>query len=361
MKELSRRVIEYVLEEGACAAGIATVDTLAGGPPSADLTNVLPGAKAAVSFAVPLNQDLIGPYLKKQNRRAHELDNLKTNALASGIAAHIAHWLTCKGYESVPLLANEQYREDTPRGKFDMMPPLSLRYLAVRSGVGHFGLSGNVHTQKEGAAVILGAAVTTAELVPTDPLPASENYCDECRLCMNACLSRMMDAEEKTTVELGGEQFTYAKRGNYLRCELVCGGFTGLHPSGKWSTWSPGRFTIPEKDEDFMGAVAHAYEAYAKRPEAPGGHRHILMDPKLILTCGNCQLICHPDKNERQKRWRWLVTGGVVVQDEDGTLRAVPPAIAKKHLAAMPPERRALYEEVEEEAGARKQPVSATG
>ncbi len=361
MEELSRQAIDYVLEEGACAAGIATVETLAGGPPSADLTNVLPGAKAAVSFAVPLDQSLIGPYLKKEDRRSHELDNLKVNALASGIAAHLAHWLTCKGYESVPVLANEQYRDDTPRGMLDMMPPLSLRYLAVRSGVGHFGLSGNVHTPGEGAAVILGAAVTTADLVPTDPLPASENYCDECKLCMNACLSRMMDAEEKTTVDLGGQEFSYSKRGDYLRCELVCGGFTGLHPSGKWSTWSPGRFTIPEKDEDFMTAVAHAYEAYSKRPEAPGGHRHILMDSKLILTCGNCQLICHPDKDERKKRWRWLVTGGVVVQDEDGTLRAVPPAVAKKHMAAMPPERRALYEEVDTDEAVQDQPVSVTG
>ncbi|MBW2284596.1 MAG: epoxyqueuosine reductase, partial [Deltaproteobacteria bacterium] len=49
--ELSRLVLDYVKCEGACAAGIATVDTLAGGPPSADMTYVLPGAKSAVCFA----------------------------------------------------------------------------------------------------------------------------------------------------------------------------------------------------------------------------------------------------------------------------------------------------------------------
>ncbi len=345
MKELSRLVIEYVRDEGACAAGIATVETLAGGPPSADLTAVLPGAKAAVCFAIPLDQSLIPAFLKKQDRRAHERDNLRANALATGIAAHLAHYLRAKGYESVGLLANEEYREDTPRGMLDMMPPLSLRYLAVRSGVGHFGLSGNVHTPREGAAVILGATVTTAPLEPTEPLAPGENYCDECKLCMNACVSRLMDPDERTTVTLGGRQFTYSKRRNYMRCELVCGGFTGLHPSGKWSTWSPGRFSIPDKDEEFLEALAAAYEAYGKRPAPPGGHRHILMDPKLALTCGNCQLICHPDKEERKKRYRWLVTSGVVVQEEDGSLRAVPPAVAKRILREMPPERRALYED----------------
>jgi hypothetical protein len=34
----------------------------------------------------------------------------------------------------------------------------------------------------------------------------------------------------------------------------------------------------------------------------------------------------------------------VVIQNEDGTLEAVTPEEAKKRMAAMPPERRALYE-----------------
>ena len=41
-------------------------------------------------------------------------------------------------------------------------PDISHRYLAVRSGVASMGLSGNLLTATEGAAVILGAAVTTA-------------------------------------------------------------------------------------------------------------------------------------------------------------------------------------------------------
>ena len=38
--------------------------------------------------------------------------------------------------------------------------------------------------------------------------------------------------------------------GSIARCQMACGGITGLHPSGKWSTWSPGRFIIPETDEE---------------------------------------------------------------------------------------------------------------
>jgi hypothetical protein len=41
-----------------------------------------------------------------------------------------------------------------------------------------------------------------------------------------------------------------------------------------------------------------------------------------------------------------LVESGVVVQNPDGTLEAVSPEEAKKRVASMSPEKRALYEEV---------------
>ncbi len=346
MKSLSETVIDYVMCEGACAAGIATTETLAGGPPTADLSYVLPGAKSAVSFALPLDQSLIPPYLMKKDRRSHERDNIRVNLLSGGIALGLSKYLEQKGFPSYPLAANEVYRQETPRGAIDMIPDISLRYLAVRSGVGSFGLSGNVLTKNEGAAVILGAVVTTAELEPTDPLPKEDNYCDECRLCMASCASGFMDPEDEARVTLGGSEFTYSKRRSYLRCEFVCGGFTGLHPSGKWSTWSPGRFVIPEGEAEFMPALLHGIEAYNQRPDMDGGHHHVLMETKLYLTCGNCQLVCSPDKEERKKRHKMLTKSGIVVQNPDGSLEAVSAEAARERLAAMDPERRALYEQV---------------
>jgi len=62
------------------------------------------------------------------------------------------------------------------------------------------------------------------------------------------------------------------------------------------------------------------------------------------LTCGNCQLICHPDKEVRKARYKMLAESGVIVQNPDGTLEAVPPEEAKKKLADMDDETRALYE-----------------
>ena len=346
MENLREVVLDQVRLGGACAVGIATTETLAGGPESTDLTTLLPGARSAISFAYALDTDAIELYLSKKDRMPHERNNIDINNLASGAALNLAGFIEMKGFKSVPVIANNYYRSDTPGGILDMMPDISQRYLAVRSGVGAFGLSGNVITPEQGAAIILGAVITTADFEPTEPLPPEKNYCNECRLCMAACASGTMDKEEKTTVTLGGVAFSYSKRKSYLRCEYVCGGFTGLHPSGKWSTWSPGRFPIPEKDEAFMPALMEGLNNYAKWPDMGGGYYHSLSPYKMYLTCGNCQLIFHPDKEERKRRYNMLKENGVIVQNEDGSLVAVTPEEAEQRMKALPPERRNNYETV---------------
>ena len=229
-------------------------------------------------------------------------------------------------------------------GRFDMCPPVSLRYLAVASGVVSFGWSGNVIDEKHGACLILGGVVTTADLLPTEPLVQEDNYCDDCRLCSGVCASGLMSPKDMTEVTLGGHTFSYAARQTYMRCQYVCGGSAGLHRSGKWSTWAPARFPIPDEDEAFLPFMMAANSLYGKRPDGEGGRYHSMMDDKLYSTCGNCQIVCVPDKDERKRRYKLLAEGGVVLQNEDGSLDVVPPDEAEKRLAAMPPGHRALYD-----------------
>ncbi len=345
MEKLSKLALDYPLCEGACLSGIATRQTLEGGPASTDLEYGMTGAQSAVVFAFSLDQSLIPDFLGKQDRLTFETNDERVNSLASGVAVKLSNYLTQKGHASIPLAANDVYREDTPNGRIDMLPPISLRYLAVASGVGSFGLSGNVISNKHGAGIILGAVLTQAPLVPTDPVDEEDNYCDDCKLCLKGCASQLMNPDKKTTISMGKRTFTYSARNNYMRCQYVCGGFTGIHPSGKWSTWSPGRFAIPDNDQQMLPLFLASIGAYNKRPQGPGGHYHSLMDSKLYNTCANCQLFCVPDKKERARRYKLLTDGGVVVQHPDGMLEAVSPETAKKHLSAMDPEVRALYEE----------------
>lgn len=349
LEKLSRLVQEFVSIEGACASGISTVEMLKGGPPSTDLTYVLPQARAAVTFAVAIDPQTIPPYLMKTDRLAFEKEIIRANAVASGIALHLAKYLDQKGHPSAAVAANNVFRSstgaDAPEYLTDIYyPDISHRYLAVRSGVGHFGLSGNILTPEHGAAVILGTTVTAAELLPTAPLPTEHNYCDECGLCMASCISGFMHPKEKTTITLGGQAFEYSKRRNYGRCDCVCSGYTGLHASGKWSTWSPGRFSIPEDDEDLIRAYSRMQRAHGKWPASEGGRLFYFMDEKLRVSCANCQLVCCPDKRERRSRYKMLTESGVVLQNTDGSLTVVPAEDAAERFAAMPDSRKTLYE-----------------
>ena len=215
MEKITRRAKNLALCYGASVVGIATTETLKGGPPSTDLSYVLPNAKSAVSFALPLDQNHIEPWFNKQSHEAHFRNNIQANVIASGISLELANYLEQKGYPSVPLTANSAYRSDTKNGRYDEKPLISHRYLAVRSGVGFFGLSGNVLTKTDGATIILGSVVTEAELIPTDPIPAEDNYCDDCRLCKAACASGYIDGEERVAITMGGMEFSYSKKHNH--------------------------------------------------------------------------------------------------------------------------------------------------
>jgi epoxyqueuosine reductase QueG len=227
-----------------------------------------------------------------------------------------------------------------------MYPDISLRYLAAASGVGFLGFSGNLLTNDYGPAIILGGLLTEAELEPTKPLDKSENYCDyyNCLQCCGTCPSKTLHGQDLVTVTMGGHEHKYGEKKGNLPCAFVCGGFSGLDRSGKWSTWSPGRFPLPLTDEEVVRVAKAHLEAFNKRPEQPGGRYHTFTDRKIYYVCSNCQFICTPDKEERKRRNKLVKESGVIVQNVDGTLEAVTPEEARKRLDAMEPERRAMYE-----------------
>ncbi len=348
MDKLSKFALEIPLLEGAVRSGIVTTEGLEGGPPSADISYVLEGAKSAVSFAIAMDADAIPPYLMKEDRTWLENEMIRANVMASGIAFHLSNYLNNQGHESIPVAANIVFRpadEDSDASKVMSYPDIAHRYLAVKAGLGFMGMSGNIIIPEVGAAVILGSVVTRAELEPTPPLRDEDSYCDDCKLCLASCVARFMDFKTETKVELGETEVKYSSRRNIMRCDLVCSGYTGLSPNGRWSTWSPGRFAIPKKDEDLPDAYERITQTYSEWPKTPGGRRFFYTDEKLRVSCANCQMVCAADPEERKRRMKMLKNSGVVVQNEDGSLEAVSAQEAKNRLEKMPPERRVLYED----------------
>ena len=332
------------MDKGAVSVGFATIKTLAGGPATTDITYVLPEGETVICFAVPLDKSKIRPYLSKQLPRGrfdHVIDNGDGYLKAYKIAKAIANFLEKKGFTSVPVSPNFNYRKDIAEWRSKLPPILGLRLIAARSGVGSVGWSGNILVKDHGARVLLGAAVTSARLEPTDPVPEVESPCDKCKLCVNVCAFRMFDKVEEDSYTLGGYTFKFSKRNNVVRCYTVCGGLSGLDKAKKWSTWSPGRTPYPETFDDADKTFAHLYthpltKLHVEGEEGSYGESTLLKDAeaqeyissgeivsktfteKFILTCGNCQLICSGDHDETAENYRILTKSGCVVPNESG-------------------------------------------
>jgi epoxyqueuosine reductase QueG len=365
------RLMASALHAGCCAVGVCNQEGLAGGPPSTDLTRQLEGARSAIVFAYPVDEAKLELYMGKIDHAPYQEDYIRSNNITQGLAGEMTNQLRKFGYQAEVVYAgntpadgtrvdvmpqNETQRKAAelhPAKQSDILmgsiPVLSQRMLAAAAGVGFFGMSGNILTQTHGAAVTLGALATTAGLPPTPVLPPEANYCDECNWCGQVCPTSFMSRTDFTSVTLGAhDHHKYSTREHHMRCASHMMGITGLSEDEKFGSWGPGRKHLPEDDDKILPVLLEMAADLAKRPEVPGGFYDPQRGTKTNIMCSACNLVCHPERKVRAKRLKMWRQGGVSVQHEDGTLETMALDDARAFLDAMPPERRALYEELED-------------
>ncbi|TXT58187.1 MAG: hypothetical protein BAJALOKI2v1_420009 [Promethearchaeota archaeon] len=346
---LNNEIRAFLVEKGAIKVGFATKETMRGDPPGADISYLLKEAKSAVCFALPLDKTMIRAFLRKElpyGRADHERDNIQTNQKAFQLAKELSAILKQKGFKAIPVIPNNKYREDIPGWRIKMPPEVSLRYLAVRSGVGSFGWSGNVGIKDIGTTIILGGVVTDAELTATDPVPHDEEFCTKCKICTKVCALRMFSDSKEVEINLGGYAFRYAERIDKRRCHIVCGGFSGLDKTMEWSTWSPGRYPYPETEKELSRLYSISIGNAAKWPkneDGSNGYDDPKLGGKVQLTCGNCQIICWGDPKETAKNYKILKNSGCIVQEETGELKRLSKKEAEDYFNSLPKKRRKLY------------------
>ena len=348
---LRQNILDYLLQNGAISVGFSNKETLRDSPPSADITYLMEDGMSAVTFTTALNKEGIRPYLAKEDRTgpygsdANILDKLRDN---------VAKMIEAAGYRAFAPEHNLRYRTEV-KNWFSFFPPdIRHRYLAVVSGAASFGWSGNVGVKGYGTAIQLGSVLTDAELEPTFPIPEDESFCCNCKACAKACPMGMFSSTEKMPFTLGGNEYTHAARISVARCFICCGGATGLHKSRKWSSWSPGRFEVPENEAEIFELLNSASHATQKRP-ATGSERSLTfgensrvesdfaVEVKFLQTCTLCLLVCTGEKKENLENLRILHNSGCIIQYPDGSLKVLPPDEAEAEFNRFPPEHRALY------------------
>ncbi len=365
---LEKEIEDFLYDWGVLSIGFATKKSLEGGPSTLDITYPMKNAETAICFALPLDREKTKAFLRKDmpnGRRGHELDNIETNIKAFQIAIKTTNFLKEKGFDAKPVFPNYKYREDVPGWEINMIPELSLKLIAARSGVGSVGWSGNIGIKVYGANIILGCVVTSAKLRASDPIPPEELFCTKCKICQKVCALRMFESDEIDELTIGGFTFSCSKRLNLERCKIVCGGLSGLEKNGKWSTWSPGRYSYPETDKEVMKLLAIAVNNALKWPDdgteigldvnqlegaeeimnALGDDKEklqkMIMDTKL--TCGNCQLVCWGDLEQTKENYELLLNSGCVIQNEKGKIEILSSEKAEQEFKSFTSKHQRLY------------------
>jgi epoxyqueuosine reductase len=324
ISSLKDAIVTLAGERGIDKVGFTSRERLRDAPPSGDLAYVLPNARSAISLAVSLDKAAIRAYLGKEDQMAHVTDHKLSYIKLEEAGKAIEALLRDRGYEAWFSFPNMEYR----KGPFmAMIPPLSHRYVALASGIGWLGWSGNVITPEYGATVSLASVVTSAELEP-DPL-AEGDFCQNCCLCAAVCPSHFISMKEQTMVTVAGRTHIHNKKASNLRCVVTCGGANGVrHPNAKWSTWSYKVLDLPGRGDE--EAFERRVLEYTEEP-----HNRLLREvlelekrdmrdweqfdlfmKRLLLTCGNCMIICWPDRTDRKENYRLLTTSGRVVKGE---------------------------------------------
>ena len=388
MGELESLIKDHAREMGITVTGIAGPGRL-DGPPSLDPSYSMPGARSIVSLVAPMDAEAVRDFLSKRSSSAHNLDQTRWNQELMRIGESIAAIIRKKGYRASALPSNSDYRRSPD--PWAMHPAFSHRLGAIASGVAGMGWSGNVKTEEYGASVYLGTVVTDAVL-KSDPLRFSprhfiDTYCNSCRKCAKTCVAQMFSPRGEEYVLVNGALHPRGKRASIDLCEIACFGLHSLSQDRLWSTWGlnwiedwlnspPGELSAFQARKYMMlagaragdstarfdlirsiGREAHPREVIdsylalepAKRPHSErvallrdfarnlGAARPDDFRTDLVLTCGNCALVCGPDKIETARRFRLLTQSGIVAPGPSGepvVVRTYEEAVAlrEKHL-----------------------------
>jgi hypothetical protein len=362
MATLEDSIKDVARKSGADLVGIAGPGRF-NGPPSIDPTYILKGAKSVISVATGFNFNAIYDFLGKVSPYPHNIDEAICYQKGYRSATAVSKFLISKGYKAKVVEPNAVYRRALD--PFATRPTFSHRFAAVVSGLGTFGLSGNVVTREFGAGMMLDSVVTNAVLKSDPVRPAREtmeNRCHSCKLCEKTCTLGMFSDDTEEYLLINGELHSRGKHNNLDFCNAACFGLHGISRDKKWSNW--GQFWIkewidnppdPEKREKvrstfmqvgaragdshqrFMAIIKMArnlypreftedfFPSYENLPKDVESQKKLvrkyyenlgvtLKDPCLV-TCGQCVLICGPDFEETKKRYDLLTTSGYVVPD----------------------------------------------
>jgi len=214
MQDLTTEVLDFVKNNGASLAGVASADRFDDLPTGHRPHDFLPAVASVIGFGVALlHQSLYwedhlrdSEYVSPENR-ADVLQNYfyrqtgyaMVNNLLDMLALRLANLLESRGYRSIYFPAT--YGTKAIWNFVNTYIPsraglFSQRHAAVRAGLGEFGLNNMVVTPEYGPRIRFNSVITEAELIPSPLLTEKVCLGERCSLCLQECPGAMSRRED---------------------------------------------------------------------------------------------------------------------------------------------------------------------
>jgi epoxyqueuosine reductase len=174
MNDLSIRIREALLQEGASLVGFADLSDLP--------ENVRDSMGFGVSMAVALDP-LVITRLENGPTREYYTEYRMANALLWRLAESTAGLITDLGFKAIA--KRPTHSGIDPETHSTMLPHKTV---ATRAGLGWIGKCALLVTEEYGSALRLGTVLTDAKLDVGTPITSSR--CGDCRLCVDSCPTR---------------------------------------------------------------------------------------------------------------------------------------------------------------------------
>ena len=367
---LEDQIKEMALKEGADLVGICAAESIK----DKEFSNpnfLMPGAQSVISIAIGFDNEKVRKYLSKQEYLPLCYEEGYTTKKLKRVAEKIKLFLEEKGFKAFNCDCNYDYRNINKTSKdivhsmrilidlinkekdknieltkreektlamlkrlilpglrktpMQLIPSLSHRCVAVASGIGRIGWSGNVITKEYGARVLLNSIITDAKLTPDKPM--EKNPCVRCKICEKSCQGGLFAKDSEETINIAGVEETIAQRNNYAYCIAICSSMSGQNKFKEWSTWSPFRFDDIESLPLDDSVVDYVKNMFAKGIEKGGVQAENVL--RLIentflgrndkpaedfrTSCGFCQMVCSGhDLKKTKENYKLIVNSGCI-------------------------------------------------
>jgi len=181
---------KYGLELGADAVGFGAAGDYKS-PRTPALESILPGVKSLVVLGYrEVDGSLDSPVV-----RISMMERLGVMDLAQRNNYRMARWLEDR-FRVKAAAVSPSYPLNMGPPYFGLVADVSLRHAAVAAGLGVFGRHNLVIHPKFGSRIVFSAVLTDLPL-PSDP-PVTEDFCNDCGLCVEICPAKALETEGKT-------------------------------------------------------------------------------------------------------------------------------------------------------------------